>query len=1205
MSAQLYNGDSAAVPKPGPPQGDGAMMVNGTAAEGQGTDTSGVGGLGSLGNPNLLDTMQLGDRPGPLPASGLTTTPPPQVDPPYGNPDMGANVLTTTVTRAEQTRDMPAPSTPSSSTFREQEFFTSQSSPGNESQGIRWMTRFSEFLRTTATRGVHWMDGLGMQVMPGQSGNVGQATATGAYQMNVSPPEEMPPRPTQVPAIPGSWAVASPQREAPLFGPAQVAQLRRAQQEHPLLYGVPQIAGQGSEGDSERSSRLQAEVQRQLEEYQSRQQLEMERLQREIVRLREERDIERRMRQGQSGGDLPQGQNVPEGNQGPLPGVQGLPQSQNVPEGNHGPLPVHATLHGSLGVPQSQNVPEGNHGPLPVQASHGSFRNPQSHDVPGGNHGPLPSSLMPPRSYAGQGASGLEQNGGRVSENQIQHNGKAISSKPPTGPMANGCGFEGAVPKQGDAYRQFGVPGVFYGQLPPPQSQNVPGGNHGPLPQSQNVPGGNHGPLPQSQNVPGGNHGPLPQSQNVPGGNHGPLPTSQNVPGGNLGVLPEGHGHETRTGQQWLSESDPQDKMALLADGITQLQAAMLKQYDKTKDGERSPSENIKPGTSVLPLLKDVAADTACVDIMDWMELIDAPMSDLSDGSASWWRRVVKEAYRTYGLWTLASPVERLTIVPEVGDLESGQWSRVNSRAASMIVMALPDGVKSEVVARRQATSTTKLLYRLLQLYQPGGEDEKVKILGHLQAPPPEQDPHKAVQGLRNWNRWLRRCRELHLQTPDPSLLTRGLNGLVKQVLEKNQEVMFRTSLLRSNLKVDTNPSYESVEGYYRHLMGEMEALAVGSTPSSTTTSTPTAKQEPRLRPFKGEPKGGPPGAAPPKAGGSSPGSTTSGAEHKYDKPKSEVPCKFFGRVARGCARGSKCPFMHSWDGLDKKDKCLLCGGKGHMQKECPSRKGTPPGSLGGTPKSGSEKPVQASSSSSTTTTKAVRIDEVPEVNEIAERGSAEPSISSNDLRDVLADVGRVLKSMTATTLKKMEVKVKEAVATADNLLCGAAPRLEGGEEGSTGLLDTGASHAMRTATRAEYTDATPVKVTLAGEDEKILRQNDRGTILVQEEEGRVQPIVPLGALIEGLGYTLHWSPTKLKLTHPEKGSVRVRVNNHCPEVAACDALAVIRELEMKQVNALNNNVESLKARLEVVKMEEKREWYEIFKVLCYDREQR
>ena len=344
----------------------------------------------------------------------------------------------------------------------------------------------------------------------------------------------------------------------------------------------------------------------------------MERLQREIVRLREERDLERRMRQGQSGGDLLQSRIVPEGNQGPLPGVHGVPQ--NVPEGNHGPLPVQASLHGSLripqsqnvpegnqgplpgvhGVPQSQNVPEGNHGPLPAPISlHGGLRIPQSQNVPEGNQGPISSSLMLPRSNAEQGQNGLEQNGGMVSEGQAQPGGGAISSKPPTAPVASGCGFEGAVPKQGDAYRQFGMPGVFWGQMPPPQSQNVPGGNHGPLPHSQNVPGGNHGPLPQSQNVPGGNQG----------------------------VLPEGHGRESRTGQQWLNEGDPQDKMALLADGITQLQVAMLKQYDKAKDGDRSPSENIKPGTSMLPLLKDVAADTACVDIMDWMELIDAPMS--------------------------------------------------------------------------------------------------------------------------------------------------------------------------------------------------------------------------------------------------------------------------------------------------------------------------------------------------------------------------------------------------------------------------------------------------------------------------------------------------------------------------------------------------------------------------------------------------
>ena len=135
----------------------------------------------------------------------------------------------------------------------------------------------------------------------------------------------------------------------------------------------------------------------------------------------------------------------------------------------------------------------------------------------------------------------------------------------------------------------------------------------------------------------------------------------------------------------------------------------------------------------------------------------------------------------------------------------------------------------------------------------------------------------------------------------------------------------------------------------------------------------------------------------------------------------------------------------------------------------------------------------------------------------------------------------------------------------------------------------------MRQAQPEEYGCAVPVKVTLAGEDEKILKQNMRGTILIQEEH-KVQPIVPLGALIEELGYSLHWTPTKLKLSHPEKGSVRVRVNNHCPEVAACEALSMIKELEMKQVAELNNNVNTLKARLEMIRKEEQREWPELLK---------
>ena len=55
-------------------------------------------------------------------------------------------------------------------------------------------------------------------------------------------------------------------------------------------------------------------------------------------------------------------------------------------------------------------------------------------------------------------------------------------------------------------------------------------------------------------------------------------------------------------------------------------------------------------------------------------------------------------------------------------------------------------------------------------------------------------------------------------------------------------------------------------------------------------------------------------------------------------------------------------------------------------------------------------------------------------------------------------------------------------------------------DEKPGGLLDSGASNAMRPADPEEYRNGIPVKVTLAGEEERILRQNRQGTVLVEEE---------------------------------------------------------------------------------------------------------
>ncbi|OLQ05728.1 Copia protein [Symbiodinium microadriaticum] len=670
---------------------------------------------------------------------------------------------------------------------------------------------------------------------------------------------------------------------------------------------------------------------------------------------------------------------------------------------------------------------------------------------------------------------------------------------------------------------------------------------------------------------------------------------------------------ETRTPTQWLASDGATDPMALLAGGMAQLQAVMLRQMkEKDKDGDQSP-ETVKPGSTALPQLPDVDPLTSSVDIMDWLEVITTTMQDLSDGSAEWWSRVRALANEAYSRWTSASPVEKLGIVPPREDaLESGKWSRVNSRAASMVLMAVPTAVKQELVQRRSTGSVTSLLFRLLTIYQPGGQQEKVTILQGLQQPKSEQTAADAVRSLRAWARWLRRCRELEVAAPDPSLLTRGLSLITRSVLEKEPEVSFRTSLVKSHLLVDTKPSYDSVEKYYHHLLAECESLAVASstitTSPATTTVTP-AKPEPKMRPLKPErtstTTGTPTATAPPGPSRSSSQSTAKSEGETLERTadeKAKVPCKFFAKTYKGCARAGRCPFLHSWEGVEKTGRCLACGGKNHSAKDCPNKKSNSQADTSSTPTSPqrttSTRPSSSTATAPTTSNKNVRIDENPQVEPIPARStssSATTGADSVDLKEVLADVGKMLKAMTATNLKAIRVQERCDQVLDDTVMKRAAEETFGETEG-TGLLDSGASHPMRPADHEEYAQGQPVRVTLAGEDVRVLRQNDRGTILVQESSPSIQPIVPLGAVIENLGYTLHWSPKNLRLVHPNKKAIQVRIKNHCPEIATIDALNLIQELEMKNVHELNVQVESLKARLEVIKKEETREWWELLR---------
>ena len=88
-----------------------------------------------------------------------------------------------------------------------------------------------------------------------------------------------------------------------------------------------------------------------------------------------------------------------------------------------------------------------------------------------------------------------------------------------------------------------------------------------------------------------------------------------------------------------------------------------------------------------------------------------------------------------------------------------------------------------------------------------------------------------------------------------------------------------------------------------------------------------------------------------------------------------------------------------------------------------------------------------------------------------------------------------------------------------------------------------------------EWEVAEEVQASLAGDQSTFMRLTRAGTLLLPPgRDGPVQPIVPMGAIIEQLGYSLSWSAGCCKLYAPDGKVIRLRVRNGCPEVMESQA---------------------------------------------------
>ena len=184
-------------------------------------------------------------------------------------------------------------------------------------------------------------------------------------------------------------------------------------------------------------------------------------------------------------------------------------------------------------------------------------------------------------------------------------------------------------------------------------------------------------------------------------------------------------------------------------------------------------AEVVKSSSTVLPALPGIGDPAeAALAFQDWVAVSSTTMGDISERSGSWWASVLQTVEKTYSQWLAATPLERLSIAPPTTHgLCSGAWSRLNARAATLLLSAMEEEVKNEMVALR---------------FQPGGAAERHDVLRRLQAPGDfmgGEGLESVLKALRSWPRWLARCKAVRMEPPNPTVLAKGLLQMTDKII--------------------------------------------------------------------------------------------------------------------------------------------------------------------------------------------------------------------------------------------------------------------------------------------------------------------------------------------------------------------------------------------------------------------------------------
>ena len=607
---------------------------------------------------------------------------------------------------------------------------------------------------------------------------------------------------------------------------------------------------------------------------------------------------------------------------------------------------------------------------------------------------------------------------------------------------------------------------------------------------------------------------------------------------------PEEESSELREDEPTGPKDKSLDIMLKIVQGMQNMQQQMLDTKKKVDHGDDT-SETVKNVTTDLPKLVEYKPESAPIDLGDWICVLEPIMADLSESSQQWWQKVVESARRWYGRYQTTPPLERLKLQPkDPPELQEPKWRRLERRAVGLLLRALPDGAREEMVATKSMTCYA-ILCKLMASYQPGGLVEKSVILKNLESPPEVDSLASLVVGLRKWMRWKQRAQELGVTIPDPTVLARSLSKMVKKVVEMQPELSFKMALARNSLQLDSIPSHEAVEKYAEHVLSEVEAIAhlekEVKAPAGKAQATDTRIKKAEAVDSKNEVK-------------------SAGEGGK--------PCKFF-LTEKGCRRGRGCRWSH--DQKDERMRCWSCGASEHMRKDCPvaikSNVDRKPKAAKVNAEEETKKDV-GTESQKVTTPRASMSATVQEDSPGA-ASSASGDKETDAMKDVLQEATKMLRSINVKTGKNGPEDDEKKLMELQKQLDGMREKMRVRQVrlskmeigGMRGLVDSGATHPLRPMMKGEDTsDYEEKTVELAAGETYRLKVTLGGTLVAEDE--RIQPIIPMGMLTKDLNCQVKWSGKTCAVVHPGRGRLPVVMSQGCPELPRELALSLIQELE-------------------------------------------